>query len=155
MHRWYAWIGQDLYNWKIQNGKFLTVDRVTPESKYVTTTFNRWLEKELIDIQEKRNLIEAIFKVQAETEYSSVDKILEDPAGFVFAFLKMVGTKENKEERKVLRKGLSLLMKVFLEENSNYNKDKNDYNKGKTFLDSIRKEIGKNYQIVMKKGEEK
>ena len=145
----------DLYNWKIQNGKFLTVDRVTPESKYVTTTFNRWLEKELIDIQEKRNLIEAIFKVQAETEYSSVDKILEDPAGFVFALLKMVGTKENKEERKVLRKGLSLLMKVFLEENPNYNKDKNDYNKGKTFLDSIRKEIGKNYQIVMKKGEEK
>ena len=67
----------------------------------------------------------------------------------------MVGTKENKEERKVLRKGLSLLMKVFLEENPNYNKDKNDYNKGKTFLDSIRKEIGKNYQIVMKKGEEK
>ena len=46
-------------------------------------------------------------------------------------------------------------MKVFLEENPNYNKDKNDYNKGKTFLDSIRKEIGKNYQIVMKKGEEK
>ncbi len=121
----------DLYNWHVDDISFVKVERISPESKYLTDSVNEWLNAAMPDPSIREKLVTAIFEAQGKTGVTEVGTILENPKKFIVDFLREINTSE-KSEKLLMTKVFLSLIRILIKNRSQYIKDKNDYQKLKS-----------------------
>lgn len=103
----------DIYNWRVDGKRFITVNETSEESDYLSKGFAEWLETEVSDVSMRSKIVDSLFQAQAKTEFTDPGKIIDDPMKFLSQMRKAIA-KENKEERALLNKAVWSLVSVYI-----------------------------------------
>lgn len=120
----------DIYNWRVDDLSFVKVDRLSPESKYLTESINEWLDSTIPDASIREKLVTSIFEAQGKTGVTEVGTILDNPKKFAVDFLRGINNSE-KSEKRLMTKAFLSLIRVLIKNYPQYVKDRNEYVKSK------------------------
>lgn len=112
----------DLYNWKIDKKDFVKVPSVSSESKFITTTINKWLNYSMTSVPERIQIIDALFDAINETEFNTPGKVIDDPIPFFIQFYRSLS--KEKANKKLLTKALKMFGADLLNEYFEYLRSK-------------------------------
>lgn len=118
----------DLFNWHIENNSFVKVDRISPESYYLTNCINDWLMNSMPDEKTRIRLVTAIFDAQGKTDFEEVGKILDNPKKFILDFLRELKGID-KDDKKLMTKAFMSFVMTLVKNHPAYLKDKNEYSR--------------------------
>jgi hypothetical protein len=90
-----SFIQHDITNWEIKNDDFVYAARRSGTSRYIERALNDFVDS--LNQKQRKDFINALFKVFSDTEKADFDEVLKNPAVIVQSFFR-----QNKRKRSVI-----------------------------------------------------
>ena len=116
----------DIYNWHVDDLSFVKLERISPESKFITDCVNIWLKESMPDSKARERLVQSIFEAEEKTGVDEVGTILKNPKKFILDFLRHTNGID-KQDRKLMTKAFMDLIMTMVKNYPSYLKDKSEY----------------------------
>lgn len=116
----------DIFNWHVDDLSFVKLERISPESQFITDSINSWLKVSVPDTMVRERLVQSLFEAEGKTGVDEVGTILKNPKKFILDFLRNT-TGLDKKDKLLMTKAFMSLIMTMIKNYPAYLKDKNEY----------------------------